>query len=59
MHTDHSALRYLMAKKDDKPRLIKWVVFLQDDAMSELGEKAKIGDVFPDKHALVASQDLI
>ena len=26
VHTDHSALRYLMAKKDLKPRLIRWVL---------------------------------
>ncbi|XP_015162967.1 uncharacterized protein [Solanum tuberosum] len=30
MHTDHSALRYLMAKKDAKPRLIRWVLLLQE-----------------------------
>ena len=30
MHTDHSALRYLMAKKDVKPRLIRWVLLLQE-----------------------------
>ena len=30
MHTDHSALRYLMAKKDAKPRLIHWVLLLQE-----------------------------
>ncbi|WMV29647.1 hypothetical protein MTR67_023032 [Solanum verrucosum] len=30
VHTDHSALRYLMAKKDVKPRLIRWVLLLQE-----------------------------
>ncbi|XP_015080158.1 uncharacterized protein LOC107023854 [Solanum pennellii] len=30
MHTEHSALRYLMAKKDVKPRLIRWVLQLQE-----------------------------
>ena len=30
MHIDHSALRYLMAKKDAKPRLIRWVLLLQE-----------------------------
>ena len=30
VHTDHSALRYLMAKKDAKPRLIHWVLLLQE-----------------------------
>ena len=29
VHTDHSALRYLMRKKDAKPRLIRWVLLLQ------------------------------
>jgi hypothetical protein len=26
IHTDHAAIRYLMSKKDDKPRVIKWGV---------------------------------
>ena len=30
IHTDHAAIRYLMAKKDAKPRLIKWVLLLQE-----------------------------
>jgi len=30
VHTDHAALRYLMAKKDAKPRLIRWVLLLQE-----------------------------
>ena len=30
IHTDHAAIRYLMAKKDDKPRLIRWVLVLQE-----------------------------
>ena len=30
VHTDHAALRYLMAKKDAKPRLIQWIVLLQE-----------------------------
>ena len=29
IHTDHSTIKYLMAKKDVKPRLIRWVLFLQ------------------------------
>ena len=29
VHTDLSALRYLMANKDVKPRLIRWVLLLQ------------------------------
>ena len=30
VHTDHSAIKYLMAKKDPKPRLIRWVLLLQE-----------------------------
>ena len=30
IHTDHAAIRYFMAKKDSKPRLIRWVLFLQE-----------------------------
>ena len=30
IHTDHAAIKYLMAKKDAKPRLIKWVLLLQE-----------------------------
>ena len=30
VHTDHSTLRYLIAKKDAVPRLICWVLQLQE-----------------------------
>ena len=30
IHTDHAAIRYLMAKKDAKPRLTRWVLLLQE-----------------------------
>ena len=30
MHTDHFAIKYLMTKKDAKPRLIRWVLLLQE-----------------------------
>jgi hypothetical protein len=26
IHTDHASIRYLMTKKDAKPRLIRWVL---------------------------------
>ena len=28
VHTDHAAIKYLMEKKDAKPRLIRWVLLL-------------------------------
>ena len=30
VHTDHSAIKYLMTKNDAKPRLIRWVLLLQE-----------------------------
>ena len=30
VHIDHSSIKYLMTKKDAKPRLIRWVLLLQE-----------------------------
>ena len=30
VHTDHAAIKHLMEKKDAKPRLIRWVLLLQE-----------------------------
>ena len=30
VYTDHSTIKYLMSKKDAKPRLIRWVLLLQE-----------------------------
>ena len=30
VHTDHAALRYLLTKKDVKPRLLRWILLLQE-----------------------------
>ena len=30
IHTDHEAIKYLMAKKEANPRLIRWVFLLQE-----------------------------
>ena len=30
IHTDHATIKYLMAKKEAKPRLIKWVLLLRE-----------------------------
>ena len=30
IYSDHAALRYLLTKKDAKPRLIRWILLLQE-----------------------------
>ena len=30
IHSDHAAIKHLMEKKDAKPRLIRWVLLLQE-----------------------------
>ena len=42
--TDHSALKYLMAKKDAKPKLIRWMLLLQEFDV-EIREKKRVENV--------------
>ena len=30
VYTDHAALKYLLTKKDAKPRLIRWILLIQE-----------------------------
>ena len=30
VYTDHAALKYVLTKKDAKPRLIRWILLLQE-----------------------------
>jgi hypothetical protein len=30
VYTDHAAIKYLLSKKDSKPRLIRWILLLQE-----------------------------
>jgi hypothetical protein len=48
IHTDHAAIRYLMAKKDAKPRLIRWVLLLQEfdlHIVDRKGAKNHVADI--------------
>ncbi|GAB2288480.1 hypothetical protein Dimus_038000 [Dionaea muscipula] len=39
VNTDHSALKYLLQKQDSKPRLLRWVLLLQEFDMSIVDRK--------------------
>ena len=46
VYSDHAALRYLINKKDDKLRLIRWVLLLQefDIEVKDKGSKNLVVD---------------
>ena len=47
IHTDHAAIKYLMAKKEVKPRLIRWVLLLHEFNL-EIKDKKGYDNVIAD-----------
>src|SRR3954471_8118215 len=39
IYTDHATIKYLLAKKDAKPRLIRWILLLQEFDLTILNKK--------------------
>ena len=47
IHTDHAVIKYMMAKKEVKPRLIIWVLLLQEFDL-EIKDKKDCDNVIAD-----------
>ncbi|CAM8987836.1 unnamed protein product [Rhodiola kirilowii] len=56
VYTDHAAIKYLMAKKDAKPRLIRWVLLLQEFNI-EIQDKKGVENVVADHLSRVELYD--
>ncbi|KAJ9542862.1 LOW QUALITY PROTEIN: hypothetical protein OSB04_029368 [Centaurea solstitialis] len=45
VHTDHAAIKYLISKADSKPRLIRWVLLLQEFDLEIVDRKGSSNQV--------------
>jgi hypothetical protein len=58
VYTDHSAIKYLLTKKDAKPRLIRWILLLQEFDL-EIKDKAGLHNVVADHLSRLMTNDIM
>jgi hypothetical protein len=52
IYTDHATLKYLLTKKDAKPRLIKWILLLKEFDL-EIKDKKRVENFVSDHLARI------
>ncbi|KAK8652304.1 hypothetical protein V6N13_061325 [Hibiscus sabdariffa] len=57
VYTDHSAIKYLLSKKDAKPRLIRWILLLQEFDV-EIIDKKGTGNQVADHLSRLENKEL-
>ena len=58
VYSDHAAVRYLMSKQDAKPRLIRWILLLQEFNLT-IKDKKGVENVVADHLSRLTNESLI